>query len=438
MIDHRRPLKRFINTIARSAPPPLEVLDAHDPGEIADMLREIALLEANQPTQVVTWRLQEIAARYTTETTRVVTLPTVLVIQVGSLAYEADTSTALSLQLDKAGRVDEIATLAAAGAITPAEAVAAVRQARASGSRFGPVTTMAGYVVATLGFALVIHPTWVSLPPHALLGLVFAAILQLTRPFPALTPVVPIFSALVVAVLASWFVADAAHESVLMVITPALVAMLPGVALTVSAVELAGGQIISGSSRAVYAVAQLAMLAFGAAQAIHVMPPNPAQAPSALMGPWSLYLAILVMAIGLYIFLSAPRGALPWLVAVIGVALVGQTLAGNVLPMSHAGFVGALLTVPFAMMAARIKTAPPAMVMMLAAFWALVPGALSLASVSHAATGNASVAGIAVAGSAVMSLALGTMVGWSIFQAVDAAPKRLKRINRDTAAVELP
>lgn len=421
-------MKRFINAIVRSAPPPLEVLDAHDPAEVADMLREIGigLLETNQPTQVVTRRLQDIAARYTTETTRVVALPTVLVIQIGSLAYEADTSTALSLQLDKAGRVDEVAVLAAAGAITPVDAVAAVRKARASGPRFGPITTMIGYVTATVGFALLIHPTWVSLPAHVLLGFVVAAILQLTRPFPALNPVVPIFSALVVAALATWFVAEAAHESLMMVITPALVAMLPGVSLTVSAVELAGGQIISGSSRAVYAIAQLAMLVFGAAQAMHLLPPNPEQAPSALMGPWSLIVAIVLMAIGLYVYLSAPRGALPWMVAVIGVAIVGQTLAGRFLPTSHAGFVGALLAVPFALLAARIKTAPPSMVMMLAAFWALVPGALSLTSVSHAVAGHTSVAGIAIAGSAVLSLALGTMVGWSIFQAI-ASPARFKR-----------
>lgn len=385
----------------------------------------------------MTWRLQEIAARYTTETTRVVTLPTVLVIQVGSLAYEADTSTALSLQLDKAGRVDEIATLAAAGAITPAEAVAAVRQAR-DAPGFGPVTTMAGYVVATLGFALVIHPTWVSLPPHALLGLVFAAILQLTRPFPALTPVVPIFSALVVAVLASWFVVDAAHESVLMVITPALVAMLPGVALTVSAVELAGGQIISGSSRAVHAVAQLVRwrIRCGPGHPRHAAEPRPV--PMALMGPWSLYLAILVMAIGLRIFLSALRGALPWLAAAAGPCRADagrERLANEPCRFRRSPADGALCddgrTDQDRAPGDGDDAGGPS-------GHSPVPGALSLASVSHAATGNASVAGIAVAGSAVMSLALGTMVGWSIFQAVDAAPKRLKRINRDTAAVELP
>jgi len=59
-----------------------------------------------------------------------------------------------------------------------------------------------------------------------------------------------------------------------------------------------------------------------------------------------------------------------------------------------------------------------------AAFVALVPGALSLTSVADAAEGHTGITGIAVAGSAVLSLALGTMVGWSIVQAVQGAARR--------------
>jgi uncharacterized membrane protein YjjB (DUF3815 family) len=90
--------------------------------------------------------------------------------------------------------------------------------------------------------------------------------------------------------------------------------------------------------------------------------------------------------------------------------------------------------VPFAMLAARIKTSPPPIVMMLAAFWALVPGALSFESVDQAIAGRGSIAGLAVAGSAVLSIALGTLVGWSIYQAIDG---RLSRSAvRDIAKVD--
>jgi len=127
-----------------------------------------------------------------------------------------------------------------------------------------------------------------------------------------------------------------------------------------------------------------------------------------------------VVALGLYIYLSAPQGSLFWLMAAIAVAVLGQKLAESVMSAAHSGFVGAVLAVLFAMPATRIRTAPPAVVMLLASFWSLVPGAMSFMSVSQAATGgNADVATMGVAGAAIASIALGTLVGWSIFRTID-------------------
>lgn len=429
----RRPaLTRLLAAIVRTSPAPLGPPDVHDPADVAEMLREIgvALVAVNQPTQLVQSRLTEIAARYTSDPVRVAVLPTVLMVQVGAHAVEVDTSAGSTLQLDLAGRVDEIAGRAAVGAVEPAQAVAEIRRARTLAPRFGPIASTLGYAVATVGFGMVIYPTWPSLTAYLILGLVVGAIVQLARPFPALTTILPVVAAMVVTIIATWFLADTAHDGLLRVITPALVAMLPGISLTVAAVELAGGQIVSGASRLVYAIAQLGLLVFGVAQGFHfarsVTPLNPA----APMGSWSLYVAIVVVAVGLYVYLSAPPASLPWLIAAIGVALVAQQLAAKVMPDSHTGFVGAALVVPFAMLAARIKTSPPPTVMMLAAFWALVPGALSFESVSRAAEGRGSIAALAVAASAVLSIALGTLVGWSLYQAIDS---RLPRPMRPVA-----
>jgi uncharacterized membrane protein YjjB (DUF3815 family) len=192
-------------------------------------------------------------------------------------------------------------------------------------------------------------------------------------------------------------------------------------ALTIGAMELSASQIISGASRLVYGLAQLALLVFGVALGVQIAGEVYPQTPSAQMGSWSLYVAIVVVGIGLYVYLSAPRGSLVWLIAAIAVALVGQELAGRVMSESHSGFVGAILVVPFAMLAARIKTSPPAVVMMLAAFWSLVPGALSFESVSQAASGgNIGVSSLGATGAAILSIALGTVVGWSVFHTIDS------------------
>jgi uncharacterized membrane protein YjjP (DUF1212 family) len=414
---------RIINKIRKTPPAPLAPPDTHNKDEVANMLREIgiALVEVNQPTPVVTARLQEIAARYTTETVRVVVLPTMLMIQIGDDSYQVDESTNSSLQLNKAGFIDDIAVLASVGAIEPADAIAAIKHARELPTRFGPFVTTLGYAITTIGFGMLINPTWASLPGYLLLGLVVGAIVQLGRPFPSLNPILPTLSAAVVTILAIWFVAATSHDGLLRVIAPSLVATLPGMALTIGAMELASTQLISGTSRLMYGIAQLALMVFGVALGLEIAGTVAPRTPSVRMGEWSLYAAVLVVAVGLYFYLSAPRGSLPWLMAAIGVAVLGQAAAESVMSESHSGFVGAVVSVPFSMLASRIKTSPPAIVMMLVSFWSLVPGALSFEALSQAlAGGNLDAAGISSTGAAIMSIALGTLVGWSVFHTIDS------------------
>ena len=420
---NRQERRRRIATALRKTPPAaLAPPDSYDPVDVAVMLREIgiALVEVAQPTPIVEARLVAIAARYTTAQFRVVVLPTMLLIQIGEAALEIDGSTHSSLQLDAAGRIDEIADLAEAGAIAPRDATAAIEEARNLPPRFGRAMTIVGYAITTVGFGMMINPTWASLPGYLFLGLVVGTIVEVSSPVPALTPILPTLSAFLVILLATWFVAATANDGLERVISPALVALLPGMALTIGAVELASSQIISGSSRLTYGMAQLALMVFGVIMGVHIAGQVAPQAPSAQMGSWSLYVSIVVVAIGLMFYLSAPPGSLYWLMAAIAVAIIGQKLAGTFVTAAHSGFLGAILSVVFSMLATRVKTAPPAVVMLLASFWSLVPGAMSFMSVSQAATGgNADVATMGQAGAAILSIALGTLVGWSLFRALD-------------------
>ncbi|MEI6251861.1 MAG: threonine/serine exporter family protein [Mycobacteriaceae bacterium] len=434
MISEKRRARRhrIIDALRKTPPTALAPPDFYPAENVAEMLREIgvALSEVAQAAPIVEGRLLKIAAKYTTQQVRLVVMPTVLMIQIGRDAYEIDGSTHSSLQLDAAGRIDDIASLAEAGAITPTDAVAAVAAAREMPPRFGRFTTAVGYAITTLGFGIMINPTWATLPGYLFLGLAVGMIVSFGGRFPSLTPILPTLSALVVTLLATWFVAAAANDGLLRVISPALVATLPGMALTTGAMELADSQIISGSSRLIYGISQLALLVFGVMMGMHIagseMTP---QAPSAPMGPWSLYVSIIIVAVGLFIYLSAPRGSLFWLMAAIAVAILGQKAAQTFMSASHSGFVGAVLAVLFAMLATRIRTAPPAVVMLLASFWSLVPGALSFMSVSQAATGgNADVATVGVAGAAIAAIALGTLVGWSIFSTINSRTPWAKAI----------
>lgn len=420
-------LARFLRAIRKEVPQALAEGQRGDDAEVAAMLRElgIALIECEQPSHLVSARLKAIAVQYTSHPVRVVVLPTALVVQVGNVAYEVETVVQQTTQLNLAARIDAIADLAEVGAISPADAAREAADARKTEPRFGPAVTIVGYTITTVGFGMVINPTWASLWGYVFLGTVVGGIVMLGRPFPTLNPVLPVVAAATVTLLATWFVADAANDGLLRVVTPPLVAMLPGLALTIAAMELASSQIISGATRLIYGVTQLMLLVFGVGLGVHLGPQLEPQQPSAQMGPWSLYAAVVVVSIGLYIYLSAPKGSMLWLGLAVAVALIGQKLGGLILSPTHAGAVGAFLVVPFAVLGSRIKTSPPAIVMMLAAFWALVPGGLSFETLSETVAGKGDVRTLGTTIAAVFSIALGTLVGWSVVATITT---RLRRI----------
>ncbi len=418
-------MRRFWRSWRKEVPDTRVSPGDHDASEIATMLRElgIALVEVDQPTNQVTERLQRIAGQYTTERVRIVVLPTALVLQIGNVAYEVERTTRATTQLNLAARIDDIAELAEVGAITPADAIAAVTAARTMPPRFRPWLTLVGYVITAVGFGMIINPTWAALPGYVFLAVIVGGIVELVRPFPSLTPVVPTLSAMIVTMLAAGFVADTANDGLLRVISPALVALLPGLSLTIAAMELATGSIIAGTSRLASGLTQLMLLVFGVALGLHIAGAIAPHQPSAQMGTWALYAAIPVIGVGLYWYLSAPRGSLFWLTGAVGVALIGQQIGGLFLDSAHSGAVGAFLSVPFAMLAGRVRTAPPSIVMLLVAFWTLVPGALSFETLGEAAAGGIDeVKTLGVTIGAIISIALGTLLGWSVFRTIAARP----------------
>jgi hypothetical protein len=75
---------------------------------------------------------------------------------------------------------------------------------------------------------------------------------------------------------------------------------------------------IAGSTRLIYGVAQLMLLDFGVVPGIHAAGRVEPQDGAPQLGQWSLYAAVVVMAIGFYLFLSAPPGVVMILAAFRG------------------------------------------------------------------------------------------------------------------------
>ena len=214
-----------------------------------------------------------------------------------------------------------------------------------------------GYALATLGFGMLVHPTWAALPGYLVLVWWWERSCRSGRPFPALNPVLPTVGD---GGHHSWrlrFVADTAQDGLLRVITRPWW-LLPGISLSPSGDGAGQSAVISGPAgwwhgrpRAVGA----AWCSGGAgACTAHRLHP---QSPPPVMGAWSVYVATVVVGVGPTSTCRHRRRRCCGGRAAIGVAVIAQALAATVMPASHTGFCRAVLEVPFAMWAARIRPA---------------------------------------------------------------------------------
>ena len=186
---------------------------------------------------------------------------------------------------------------------------------------------------------------------------------------------------------------------------------------------------MSGSSRLVAGVMQLALLAFGIIAGIQAVGASFSSVFSGsenLLGDWAPWVGVLVFACGAVVANSAPRRSFPGLLLVLYAAWAGQVLGNAVFGGYVSAFVGALVMTPVAAWVSRLPSAMPPHASFLPGFWLLVPGALGLIGLAQLA-GDAGAAGTADLVATVVSLfavAVGILCG-SILLGWVSATRRL-------------
>lgn len=391
----------------------------------------VAMLEAGQATSDVDRILKRVAAKYGIAPLQVVALPTVMIVQSGESGEFAQIGTARpgAVRLDQAAAIDDIVSDAGLGLLMPSEALSRLAAIRESKPRFRWPLTLLGYIALTVGFGLLLDPTVEALPVYVLLGAVVGALIAVGRRVPHVDTIVPVVAAFVATLLAALFLSTWAHEIPLRVVAPALVAFLPGLALTVGAVELTTNQVVAGASRVVYGISQLLLLAFGVTAGAYVSGSATSVTESGQpLGWWAPLVGLVLLAGGNLLFLSAPRRSFAWLLVSLLVTYGALSLGTLALGAELAPFVGALVVVPLARLIARFKTAPPPAVTMLTSFWLLVPGALGFIGLNGAAAGIPDgTTSLVSTGISVFAIAVGTLVSSALTNAFDAMSGRERR-----------
>lgn len=339
------------------------------------------------------------------------------------------------LRLDQVIRVMHLARLAEKGKVQPQETVRRLQEIERSRLRRSVLPEVIGTVIMTFGMALLFRPDDASIPLYLALGLLVGLMLAFGRKVTGVSTVMPVAVAFVTSVVAFSLTGDRYGSASVEALIPALTVLLPGALLTMSAVDLASGEVVSGSSRFLEGMLQLALLAFGifAAASLLGVQPSTSEASGSGFGAWAPWVGVAVFAFGVALRESAPRGILPWLLLVLYVAHLGQIAGDAMFGPILSGFTATLIVVPLVQFLERFDSAPPAFALFLPAFLMLVPGSLGLLGVSELAAvepTNGGIGGIVSALSAILSIALGLLVGIRVMRVVRPARDAGRRLQQ--------
>jgi uncharacterized membrane protein YjjP (DUF1212 family) len=394
---------------------------------VVTMLRALgaAMVRSGRATNDTDDSLHAIARAYGRGDIRTLVLPTAIIIQLvgATTTTEIDSIATAPMRLDQIGAIDKLIVDARNGRLDPHIVLRQLDEIYTSAPRFHPVVKVIGHVVLTLGFGMALDPTIAAIPAYAVLGAVVGVLVVIARPGTIIGDSLPIVAAFTVTVLTGTLLESTVRDDPVRVVTPSLVSFLPGLVLTIAAVELTHGQVIAGASRLVYGFSSLLVLAFGLVAGIAVVGDITATASSRQLGWWAPLAGVVLTAIGYTLFSGAPKGSLPWLIVVLFLVSTAQRVGNELLSPELSGFVGALIIVPLTRAIESLPRGPSSAVTMLPALWLLVPGALGFIGISEAATDQAGsgIDSLVSTGLAMFSISLGVLVGSGFVRDVSKA-----------------
>ncbi len=212
-----------------------------------------------------------------------------------------------------------------------------------------------------------------------------------------------------------------------------LIIFLPGALLTTGMIELASMHILSGSARLIYGAAVLLLLFIGIAIGLNFsgLATYQVYTYEAVAFPWwAPLLGTTLFGIGTFIRLSGANRDLFWMLLVLYIAMLGQSLASSISILTLGRFSARLLMALSSEMIARSPRRTPAIVSQTLAFWFLVPGARGLLSVTSILSEDLQSAAIGLGEMVILiiSITLGVLLGTLII-----SPYKFVPITADTS-----
>lgn len=402
---------------------------ATDVGTLLEFLFRLgqAYLACGEQTAQVELILRRAASAYGVRRSRVVAFPTAVFISLDDGTGERVTlaeGPTQSLRLDQIGDIYSLGTAVQRGAVPPRDGLERLNAILRKKARFGTAGVVVGHTILTAGLSMVLLPALTNLAAAMVLGAIVGAVKVFNRNRPILAVPMPVVAAMIVSALVFLAVKYELPIDPQYALIPPLVSFLPGAMLTLGMVELAYGDMVSGSSRLITGFVQLVLLTAGLAAGAGLVGYTPenlldatvtsAAAPNL---PWAPWAGVVVFGMGVVLHFSAPRGSFPWMLLVLLLAFAAQQLASRFVGKEVSGFFGMLIATPLGYLIQLRFGGPPSMVTFLPTFWLLVPGALSLLSIKRMLSDRAAgLDGLVTAVLALTAIALGTLMGASLYK----------------------
>ena len=295
---------------AASPPPkPPEKAAAPDTTVLLEFMFRLGqgYLACGEQTAKVELILRRAASAYGMRKSRVVAFPTAVFISLHDDTGERVTLAECepqTMRLDQMADIYALGEAAQGGKVELREGLERLAAIRRQKARFGRTGLVGGHVILTLGLALILNPTPTNLAAAAVLGL-SVGLLKLFNPGRAVLSVPqPVIAATAVSAMVFLAIRHGVSVDPLHALVPPLVTFLPGAGLTLGMVELAYGDMVSGSSRLIAGFVQLVLLTFGLAIGATLTGYLPEylvySAGDYAKVPWAPWVGVLVFGLGVY------------------------------------------------------------------------------------------------------------------------------------------
>lgn len=388
--------------------------------DLLDCLRKIgkALLASGVSVGVVENTLIEIALIYRMDC-EIVVLPNILMIELGHSTHghvDFAVQRLTTFQLDKASETEKLIDQVKQKKISLAEAGERMDCIFAKKPRFGSGLMIFGYFLSCIGLTMLYRPELRAVGTTGVMGILVALMVVWSTKQPRYNLLLPVFAAAVVSALIFGLTRlGFIYGSANLVVTP-LITFLPGAVLTTGMIELASTHIVSGSSRLIYGCAVLMLLYIGVSVGFYISGIASFQVYTyeAVVSPWwAPFLGTTLFGIGTFTRLSGANRDLFWMLLVLYIAILSQTIGERYLNSYFGAFLGATTMTMSSEIIARSPQRTSAVVAQTLAFWFLVPGSLGLLSVTSILRDDLRGAAIGISQVIllIISITLGVLVG---------------------------